>query len=485
MKNKIKKVILTILITTLFVQTISATQMTKFHRLALSEDLDPLVDVEVTVEIQKIRSLERFDIVISAYDIIDFTSDPDFYVKIFINDVEFVSDVWEDTKYIYDTPFSATFNVPDDQEFVDIKIQLWDENSNGDRLCDIDCDLGEFDVDIQYSIKTGQWTGDDGPYDSDPSGYGRVSGCDDGSIYRLNRDCELWFDVYQNDYDNDKLPYWTEVNVLATDPENDDTGSDTDEDDIPIEWEYKWGYDPFSWDNHVDIDPDDDGIENIEEYWMSEYGSDPYRPDIFVELDQMEASPTGYDSLFPEGSKELLKTAFHTHNIMFHLDDGDMGGGEMIPFDELTPRDDLEVIYDNYFLHGDENNWRRGVFRYGIVVYDGTYAGFNFGRGAFQISSSRVDKKAIPRTEKIFDVAYASVYMHELGHTLDIWYEGVDNHNAIYPWQIEYWIYGPYKSTMNYRYTYRLVDYSDGSHGPRDHDDWSNLDIAAFQRPWW
>jgi hypothetical protein len=35
---------------------------------------------------------------------------------------------------------------------------------------------------------------------------------------------------------------------------------------------------------------------------------------------------------------------------------------------------------------------------------------------------------------------------------------------------------------MNYGYTYFLVDYSDGSRGINDHDDWSNLDLAGFQR---
>ena len=50
---------------------------------------------------------------------------PDFFVKVFINDIEFTSNVWRDTKYVYDPDWSATLNVPDEQEFVNIKIQLF------------------------------------------------------------------------------------------------------------------------------------------------------------------------------------------------------------------------------------------------------------------------------------------------------------------------------------------------------------------------
>ena len=446
------------------------------------DDVDPLVDVEVTVDILKIRSLERFEYVRPTIEKIDLSSDPDFFVKVFINDEEFVSDTWEDTKYVYEPDFSATLNVPDEENLVNIRIELWDWNQDKDKLCDIGPDDGIDGVDIVYDLTTGHWSGDD--QIGDPSGYGRLCGCDDGSTYKYSRDCELWFDITYNDYDGDNIPYWTEVNVYGTDPEINDTGRDDDGDNVPIEWEWKWEYDPFVWDNHESLDPDVDGVENYEEFLVSGFDSDPFRDDLYIELDQMEESPDGVQSILPDGAKELLTTAYNSHNVVYHIDDGCMGGGEMIPFDELTPRDDLEIIYMNYFLHGDENNWRRGVFRYGVVVYDGTYAGFNFERGSFQISSSRVNKKAVPRTQKMLDIAYASVYMHETGHTLDLRYEGVDNQGTYYPWQLPYWIYGPYRSTMNYRYTYRIVDYSDGSHGPRDYDDWSNIDLTGFQHHW-
>ena len=49
----------------------------------------PLRDeIEITVDILKIRSLEKFDHQIPCIEKIDWFSDPDFYVKVFINDNE-------------------------------------------------------------------------------------------------------------------------------------------------------------------------------------------------------------------------------------------------------------------------------------------------------------------------------------------------------------------------------------------------------------
>jgi hypothetical protein len=76
--------------------------------------------------------------------------------------------------------------------------------------------------------------------------------------------------------------------------------------------------------------------------------------------------------------------------------------------------------------------------------------------------------------------------MHELGHSLGMLYAhspGVDNLSSKhgnppdYPW----W---DYVSCMNYDYFwYRHFDYSDGTHGENDADDWRAIDLTYFQRP--
>ena len=482
--KKYLKLAICIIITSLFFTTgVTGSEITL--------DFDPLVDIEVTVEIQKIRAFDKYEkqyslipytAILCKREYVDKTSDPDFYIKVLINNEEFTSIIWHDTKYIYSPEFSATLNVPDDQEFVDITIQLWDWNENGDVLCDIGKD--EKDVDITYSIKTGHWTGEDQL--NDPSGYGRLNGCDDGSIYKRDRDCELWFNVYQNDYDYDGIPYWTEVNVYGTDPEVDNSGEDSDNDDVPIEWEWKWEYNPLIAEDHDDLDPDDDSIDNLEEYLTSQWESDPFRKDFFVELDQMEEGPNGETSLLPEASKELLYTAHDRQNLVYHLDDGkwEGSGSEMIPFDETTTKGELNGIYYQYFLHGNYNNWRRGVFHYGVLLYhyESIY-GHCFGPNRFQISSRGLENQA-KDPNFIRDEVYASAYMHEAGHTLGFWPIPGHNGRSGILGLIDYFLALPYKSCMNYGYVFYVIDYSNGARPIRDYDDWERMDLSHFERDW-
>jgi hypothetical protein len=475
----------------------------------VNEDLDPLVDLQLTFELKQIRAFEKFD----KY------TNPDFFVKIFINDNEFKSPIWRNTRFVYNPDWKITYNVPDDQQWVDIKIQLWDWNLGRNQKCDIsghqDGGIDKHEVILNYCLKSGHWIGNDYVEDlyinADASGYGRLNGCDDGSIYQDDNDAELWFDIYQNDYDGDGIPYWTEVNIYGTDPEVDDRGSDDDNDGVPIEWEHKWGnslnwdyqifdyrqvwwYDPFVWDDHKNIDPDNDGLSNYEEYLTSQWGSDPFRKDLFVEMDLMAIGPNEEITEFPEESKEMLRTVFDRQNIVYHLDDGCMDGGEIIPFDDSATDEEIRDIYWNYFLHNDEDNWRCGVFHYGLVIYNAErFPGFGFSGGvapvidSYQISALGMEKKSrLPYLKR--DIVYASAYMHECGHTLGIFNgntPGCDDYYGKYPWQLNWWKWRPYKSVMNYGYMYQMVDYSDGSRGKNDFDDWNRLDFNFFQTNLW
>ena len=174
--------------------TATASGQTKHRQLSATtpdetEDLDPLVDIAVTVTIKEIR----------AFDKIDLFTDPDFYVKVFINGKEYESPIWHNMKYVEDIAWSATCNVPDGEEWVDVKIQLWDWNFGKDKLCDIsrndqtDKAINNSDIELYYNIITGRWWGEDyafdDPMDPDLSGYGRLNGCDDNSIYQNDRDC--------------------------------------------------------------------------------------------------------------------------------------------------------------------------------------------------------------------------------------------------------------------------------------------------------
>ncbi|VVB60943.1 Uncharacterised protein [uncultured archaeon] len=511
--NKIGKIYCTLLILTTLVIPTSATLQPLKHVTSitsLNEDFDPLDEhIFVTVTINEIRALKT----------IDTNSNPNFYLKVTINGEEFISDVWQDMMYVENPNWTVSSEVPKNNEFVNVTIALWDKRDGGDVLCDLSPGNGDGTqartAEMTYSIATGIWFGDD--YLKDPSGYGRLSGIDDGSIYEQDADCELWFTISQNDFDGDGFPYWLEVNMYNTSPLVNNRGEDTDGDGVPIEWEYTFGvgyseegsevgyymlYNPFVWENHTALDSDKDGLSNIEEFKTWQWGSDPFRQDIFIELDVMEAGPNGEGGSVPSEAFDLLRDSYARHNIVWHIDDGRLGGGEFIPFKATTANSDYSLWYWEYFMHGDAHNWRRGVFRWCIAAYDYTWAeGFTFGSqinstfalDAFFISTKYHDYRAkiSPLLDgmdrKISDkemnrvYVYAGAIMHETGHTLDIRAPGCDARHTVWPWEINYWRYASYKSVMNYRYIYRgVVDYSDGSHGENDYDDWSNLDLTRI-----
>ena len=425
-----------------------------------SSDIDPLVNLSIDVNIKRIRKI-----------IIE--EKPNFSIKINVG-----GKVWEsDTFHAYDifSPCIAHFDIPDDSEEINISIEVLE----GNEIADLSGD-GE-SLDIIYDVKRGSWYGEDKLKDA--SGYGHAGGYEDGKIG--NEDYEIWFDISFNDYDNDGLTYWEETNIYHTNPMECDAGKDYDNDGLPIEWEDKWGYDPFKVEAHNILDPDYDGLQNIEEYMMENWLADPFRQDIYVEVDCMLPSPSGIKHEMPEKSIQMLYSAFTKYNIMLLLDTGNMGGSDEIPYDEALDWDELHQIYEKYFLHNDQKNPRKGVFHYAIICHEIVFwrrpaGGMNFRRDAFVLGSAYIQKWR-PREESM-KIAHASLFMHELGHSLGLNnYIGIDNEHTRFPWQIQYWLFGNYKSCMNYRYAFKLVDYSDGSHGFLDHDDWGNLNLRRFE----
>ena len=202
----------------------------------------------------------------------------------------------------------------------------------------------------------------------------------------------------------------------------------------------------------------------------------------------------------PEKAKDLMKNPFHRRNIVFHLDAGEEKGGELITFEDKTDQETVLEIYNEYFIHDIENNWRRGVFHYGIIVnlvnlkgyaFSGDtppYWGYIPGTNGFIISSSQMEKNThkIIFKDRTLEKFYGSAMMHEIGHNFGIRFGepyGCDNWFAKYPWQISFWLIRNYKSIMNYQYTYRIFDYSDGSHGWNDYNDWENIDLTYFEQP--
>ena len=148
-------------------------------------------------------------------------------------------------------------------------------------------------------------------------------------------------------------------------------GNDTDNDGCTNEWELKWVYDPNKWEDHANLDPDNDGLNNIEECFTDQWGSNPKYKDIFLEIDWFKTNSTDGPNKPMDDQIEKIVKVFKRHKINIHVDNGNLGGGEEIDFtQDYTWLNKLDFYWD-YFLHNDLNNPRKGVFHYGLICNTG------------------------------------------------------------------------------------------------------------------
>jgi parallel beta-helix repeat protein len=280
-------------------------------------------------------------------------------------------------------------------------------------------------------------------------------------------------------YMNDKINYKQESKICLD-------GTDTDGDGCPDWWEKKWNYDPMVWDDHGNLDEDEDALNNYQECYTDEYGSNPRLKDIFIELDWMESLLSDESNKPPEYLLKRLVNIFKTYQISLHIDTGNLGGGEEIPFCKTTfSFAKLRDLYWDYFLHNNINNPRKNIFHYGIVCnycpdLNFPYFGWN-NLDSFAVSAEWL-KEENPQFSRGRLISGALV--HHLGHTLGLvadTYGGIDNVGTIRIFTKEWWKYKNYKSCMNYCYKYKLLSFSDGTHGPGDFNDWDNLDFGFFK----
>jgi hypothetical protein len=357
-------------------------------------------------------------------------------------------------------------------------------------------DIHKDSLTVTYDYRTGRWSGDD--HFNDYDGYG----------YYLGDTFEIWFNLYQIDFDGDFIPYWTEVNILGTDPTVDDSKRDPDGDGIPTAWEWKWGYDPFTWDDHERLDPDLDGLSNIQEYQMEKWFANPFIQNIYYEVDVMGSGgfndPPHY---FFEESKQGIIERFAEHNIKCLFDDGwpnspINGGGQIVPHYEKLSQDSGMMLqfYNNYFP--DE---RKGIFRYLVLghggafqhpsknnVYDTTFIAYISAKiKPIQNLYNFVVMGAVP-TARGKRIQLGSLILHEMAHSCSIdadsaAFEGIDNISLgiyLFPNKQYKQTWGQYVSVLNYLYANspKVFDLSHGENGPPyDQNDWELMFVGHFQ----
>jgi hypothetical protein len=387
-------------------------------------------------------------------------------------------------------------DVDEEQETSNVEIQIIEIKKKG-LLKKRETEVAKEKITLTYDYRTGRWEGDD--YMMDDDGYGHF----------LGDTFELWFNIYQTGKDGDTIPYWVEKNILHSDPSVDDSFQDPDRDGIPTTWEWKYRYDPNRWDNHEILDPDIDGLENIEEYQMEKYLANPYAQDIYIEVDGMERGGIlDPPHIMWEESAQGIIERFSEHNIRLFIDNGWPGtensaGGELLPHYDVTV-DYLGMMRQFYTHHFPDE--RKGIFHYVVVghgagysypmvsnKYDTTHLGYNIR----QMLNPLRNPYTVP-TPRAWRVHLGAMLMHETAHTLGIYtpnIEGNDNHSALgalNPFDKEAKKYaetwGQYYSVTNYYWSTmmdwkkELFDYSDGSNGPPyDYNDWEYLYLPFFQ----
>lgn len=457
--------------------------------------ISPGINNGVIVEINRIRHRGLIDIIMKPG--LQWRQKPTFYYTLVIDDL------------FYNGSLVSSANIQDNYE----PFQSWDTMlidhkisrnvGENNTTCNITLNIVEVvenglfglqrshedieELTLCYNFTNGRWSGDDELYDDD--GYGHY----------LGDRFELWFNIYQTDFDHDYIPYYTEVNKLKTDPCESDLYSDPDNDGIPTTWEWFWGYDPFTWDDHEHIDFDIDGIENIEEYQMRNRFADPFQQDIYIEVDGMERGGLfDPEHVLWDESAQIVMERFSEHGISVFFDNGwadspKNGGGEILTH-HRTISSGLGTIVQYYEHHFPEE--RKGIFRYMIVAHASGFAtSTEFNHMDFlSIDTSkeimwRTTRRAY--TDRRERVIGGAATMHELGHTLGILpytIEGCDNFSFLPLFSKNYFDYkktwGQYESVMNYFhiYNYSLVDYSSGENGPPyDQNDWLELYLPTFQ----
>jgi hypothetical protein len=263
-------------------------------------DYDPLVDLHVYVKIKEI---------LQSGDWVDgwLAEKGEFYVKIAVNGAWKQSGQYgSNDAHVHPNAVYA-WNVPDGTRTVGITIELWDNDPwpNPDDRVDIS-GWGDT-LQLNYDLYYGMWSGED--YMGDRNGFGHSAGQEDGSYGYDDDDCELWFDVYQNGADTDRMPYKLEVEILGTHPK---VGNhDSDGDGMPDWWEVRFGLDRTN-SGDASADPDHDSLSNKGEY---DADTDPK----FLEVNLVVSFNWNVDTSYFNKFKKAIRKA---SDFMLDITDG-------------------------------------------------------------------------------------------------------------------------------------------------------------------
>lgn len=227
---------------------------------------------------------------------------------------------------------------------------------------------------------------------------------------------------------------------------------------------------------------------------------DPLVKDVYVELDWMNDSGMLKPSV---AQLAYVEAMFDDKNINLHIDVGQYGGGNALPLymHDLRVEPTANIADFGDFKDGGDgisanfatnrhSIWKYMIYGYGYIKSgDPNYPAISSSSGLAEVSGDDIfvsgglieDMSGLASLDR----AVANTIAHEIGHTLCLSstqiyqeqdagcvYNGIDNDS-----------YKPanYLSIMNYRYQLTddddmgVVDYSNGTNGTGDHNDWSGV----------
>ncbi len=229
-------------------------------------------------------------------------------------------------------------------------------------------------------------------------------------------------------------------------------------------------------------DADNDGLTDLSEARLARiFGgmSDPYTEDIWIEIDR--ASDSAVTGL-RDKPRYMVVSQFKRHGINLRIDAGRFGGGTTISHTGELYESDFDSV-----RHANFTTWRVGLFRYALFV-DQVWTGRS---GKWMGDTIVIDGNRY--WLDVWNTAQAGTFIHELGHALKLVFwlypsSYIDIGPFEYDSERDVWGDSPcsfkYYSSMNYRYQYTLVDYSEGDDPScNDLDEWSLIDLGHALAP--
>ena len=219
--------------------------------------------------------------------------------------------------------------------------------------------------------------------------------------FDINWNGEGTFQIEHNDGDAHYILDFVSFTLTFRDPNPLDANADTERYPNPLHPENDLHGDGLTERKEFQISMQDPAVQHTP---IAGYNglADPSRRDAFVEVDAV-----GSDNQVPYDAKQMVVSQFYNHGISLRFDDGYLGGGQVLPYEETLT---MPKLLSNY--KGDPTRFapeRASYFRYGLFVDKAE------GEGCFGIGSL-----SPPPGGGNFIVAHfrAGCFWPDLGHTM-------------------------------------------------------------------